>query len=159
MNTIWSWFIQQDWELISHVEILFAERSRLVSLGVVKLFVFDNFLPIDSINFYRNQSKIVNAVWFWFNSTRFRVDFSSWEFFLIYLISFAERSRLVSLGVINFLFLFIYSGLEFTLTFVTHIQHGFGRMDQVCMPRGLRGGWTGWGGVSGNITALSYWGV
>uniref|UniRef100_A0A6A7G3Y4 Major facilitator superfamily domain-containing protein 10-like n=2 Tax=Hirondellea gigas TaxID=1518452 RepID=A0A6A7G3Y4_9CRUS len=48
-------------------------------------------------------------------------------------ISDKERSSLVQLGLINFLFLFVYSGLEFTLTFVTHLQHRYDHMAQAYM--------------------------
>ncbi|KAK3892551.1 hypothetical protein Pcinc_003600 [Petrolisthes cinctipes] len=44
-----------------------------------------------------------------------------------------ERGRLMKLGRVYFLFLFLYSGLEFTLTFVTHHKHNYDSMDQARM--------------------------
>ncbi|XP_063604765.1 major facilitator superfamily domain-containing protein 10-like [Penaeus indicus] len=41
-----------------------------------------------------------------------------------------ERARLIRLGHVYFLYLFMYSGLEFTLTFVTHHKHHYTSMDQ-----------------------------
>ncbi|XP_027206946.2 major facilitator superfamily domain-containing protein 10 isoform X1 [Penaeus vannamei] len=41
-----------------------------------------------------------------------------------------ERARLIRLGHVYFLYLFMYSGLEFTLTFVTHHKHHYSSMDQ-----------------------------
>lgn len=57
-----------------------------------------------------------------------------WERYTLYLIltavSFSERARLIRLGHVYFLYLFMYSGLEFTLTFVTHHKHHYSSMDQ-----------------------------
>ncbi|XP_050694094.1 major facilitator superfamily domain-containing protein 10-like isoform X2 [Eriocheir sinensis] len=41
-----------------------------------------------------------------------------------------ERSKLVQLGRVYFLYLFLYSGLEFTLTFVTHHKHSYDSLAQ-----------------------------
>ncbi|XP_040566041.1 major facilitator superfamily domain-containing protein 10 [Lepeophtheirus salmonis] len=41
-----------------------------------------------------------------------------------------DYSCLKSLGAVNFLYLFLYSGLEFTLTFLTHIRFNFTSMQQ-----------------------------
>ncbi|CAL4082983.1 unnamed protein product, partial [Meganyctiphanes norvegica] len=41
-----------------------------------------------------------------------------------------ERSQLMTLGFCYFTYLFLYSGLEFTLTFVTHHKHNYSSMDQ-----------------------------
>ncbi|KAK7068828.1 Major facilitator superfamily domain-containing protein 10 [Halocaridina rubra] len=41
-----------------------------------------------------------------------------------------ERSKLTQLGWVYFLYLFLYSGLEFTMTFVTHHKHSYSSMDQ-----------------------------
>ena len=41
-----------------------------------------------------------------------------------------ERVKLVQLGRVYFLYLFLYSGLEFTLTFVTHHKHSYDSMAQ-----------------------------
>ncbi|XP_042238235.1 major facilitator superfamily domain-containing protein 10-like isoform X2 [Homarus americanus] len=41
-----------------------------------------------------------------------------------------ERAKLVQLGRVYFLYLFLYSGLEFTLTFVTHHKHSYDSMAQ-----------------------------
>ncbi|KAJ8681672.1 hypothetical protein QAD02_017464 [Eretmocerus hayati] len=49
----------------------------------------------------------------------------------------SERLRLRSLGRTYFLYLFIYSGLEFTLTFLTHYSFGFTRMQQGWMFLGI----------------------
>lgn len=61
---------------------------------------------------------------------------------------FPETHRLRNLGRTYFLYLFIYSGLEFTLTFLTHYSFGFTRMQQGWMFLGigttmavLQGGW------------------
>ncbi|KAF2352970.1 Major facilitator superfamily, partial [Trinorchestia longiramus] len=48
-------------------------------------------------------------------------------------VSQKEKANLVRLGVINFVYLFIYSGLEFTLTFVTHLQHNYDHIAQAKM--------------------------
>ncbi|KAG0712137.1 Major facilitator superfamily domain-containing protein 10 [Chionoecetes opilio] len=45
-------------------------------------------------------------------------------------LSVEERGRLVHLGRVYFLYLFLYSGLEFTLTFVTHHKHSYDSLDQ-----------------------------
>ena len=42
----------------------------------------------------------------------------------------AELASLITLGRSYFLYLFLYSGLEFTLTFLTHLRFGFTSMDQ-----------------------------
>ncbi|XP_001605510.1 major facilitator superfamily domain-containing protein 10 isoform X2 [Nasonia vitripennis] len=49
----------------------------------------------------------------------------------------SELQRLRSLGRTYFLYLFIYSGLEFTLTFLTHYSFGFSRMQQGWMFLGI----------------------
>lgn len=41
-----------------------------------------------------------------------------------------ERGKLIQLGWVYFLYLFLYSGLEFTMTFVTHHKHNYNSMDQ-----------------------------
>ena len=41
-----------------------------------------------------------------------------------------EKSSLKTLGLSYFIYLFLYSGLEFTLTFLTHLRFGFNSMDQ-----------------------------
>nr|XP_009858034.1 LOW QUALITY PROTEIN: major facilitator superfamily domain-containing protein 10-like [Ciona intestinalis] len=41
-----------------------------------------------------------------------------------------KSSTLKSLGMVYFLYLFLFSGLEFTLTFLAHKRFGFTRMDQ-----------------------------
>jgi len=41
-----------------------------------------------------------------------------------------ERSSLKTLGLSYFIYLFLYSGLEFTLTFLTHLRFNFTSMDQ-----------------------------
>ena len=41
-----------------------------------------------------------------------------------------EKQSLVTLGRSYFVYLFLYSGLEFTLTFLTHLRFGFTSMDQ-----------------------------
>lgn len=41
-----------------------------------------------------------------------------------------EHESLQTLGLVYFLYLFLYSGLEFTLTFLTHIRFNFNSMDQ-----------------------------
>ena len=41
-----------------------------------------------------------------------------------------EKSSLKTLGLSYFIYLFLYSGLEFTLTFLTHHRFGFNSMDQ-----------------------------
>ncbi|XP_064102858.1 major facilitator superfamily domain-containing protein 10-like [Macrobrachium nipponense] len=41
-----------------------------------------------------------------------------------------DRERLTQLGWVYFLYLFLYSGLEFTMTFVTHHKHNYTSMDQ-----------------------------
>ncbi|XP_058798160.1 major facilitator superfamily domain-containing protein 10 [Phymastichus coffea] len=48
-----------------------------------------------------------------------------------------ELQQLRSLGKTYFLYLFIYSGLEFTLTFLTHYSFGFSRMQQGWMFLGI----------------------
>ncbi|XP_066595854.1 major facilitator superfamily domain-containing protein 10 [Prorops nasuta] len=45
-------------------------------------------------------------------------------------LSVHERKQLQMLGQIYFIYLFIYSGLEFTLTFLTHYYFGFSSMQQ-----------------------------
>lgn len=50
---------------------------------------------------------------------------------------FSETSRLRNLGRCYFIYLFIYSGLEFTLTFLTHYSFGFTRMQQGWMFLGI----------------------
>ena len=42
-----------------------------------------------------------------------------------------ERSSLKTLGLSYFIYLFLYSGMEFTLTFLTHIRFDFTPMQQV----------------------------
>jgi hypothetical protein len=44
----------------------------------------------------------------------------------------ADMARLRTIGRTYFLYLFLYSGLEFTLTFLTHLRFNFTSMDQVC---------------------------
>lgn len=41
-----------------------------------------------------------------------------------------ERAKLIRLGHVYFIYLFLYSGLEFTLTFVTHHKHSYDSMAQ-----------------------------
>ena len=43
----------------------------------------------------------------------------------------ADMVRLRTIGRTYFLYLFLYSGLEFTLTFLTHLRFNFTSMDQV----------------------------
>lgn len=50
---------------------------------------------------------------------------------------FLELHQLRILGRSYFLYLFIYSGLEFTLTFLTHYTFGFTRMQQGWMFLGI----------------------
>ncbi|XP_023245028.1 major facilitator superfamily domain-containing protein 10 isoform X2 [Copidosoma floridanum] len=52
-------------------------------------------------------------------------------------LSVLELSKLRKLGRIYFFYLFIYSGLEFTLTFLTHYAFGFTRMQQGWMFLGI----------------------
>lgn len=67
---------------------------------------------------------------------------------IIVLFLFSDRQDLKILGRAYFIYLFIYSGLEFTLTFLTHHTFGFTSMQQGWMFLGigltmaiLQGGW------------------
>ena len=42
-----------------------------------------------------------------------------------------QHADLQMIGLAYFLYLFLYSGMEFTLTFLTHIRFGFTPMQQV----------------------------
>ncbi len=42
----------------------------------------------------------------------------------------SEKRSLRTLGLVYFIYLFLYSGLEFTLTFLTHLRFGFTSVDQ-----------------------------
>ncbi|KAG8237692.1 hypothetical protein J437_LFUL016257, partial [Ladona fulva] len=48
-----------------------------------------------------------------------------------------EHAKLESLGLIYYLYLFLYSGLEFTLTFLTHHFFGYSSMQQGWMFFGI----------------------
>lgn len=52
-------------------------------------------------------------------------------------ISNKDKKELQTLGVVYFVYLFIYSGLEFTLTFLTHHKFGFTSMEQGWMFFGI----------------------
>lgn len=41
-----------------------------------------------------------------------------------------DKSDLRTLGKVYYVYLFLYSGLEFTLTFLTHLSFGFTSMQQ-----------------------------
>ena len=43
----------------------------------------------------------------------------------------AQLAELQQIGAAYFLYLFLYSGMEFTLTFLTHIRFSFTPMQQV----------------------------
>ena len=42
-----------------------------------------------------------------------------------------KQKDLQQIGLAYFIYLFLYSGMEFTLTFLTHIRFGFSPMQQV----------------------------
>ena len=42
-----------------------------------------------------------------------------------------EHKELQQIGLAYFIYLFLYSGMEFTLTFLTHIRFNFTPMQQV----------------------------
>lgn len=59
-----------------------------------------------------------------------------------------DIKKLRTLGTVYFIYLFLYSGLEFTLTFLTHNKFGYTSMQQGYMFFGigitmalLQGGW------------------
>jgi len=52
-------------------------------------------------------------------------------------ISFLDKKDLKTLGHTYFIYLFIYSGLEFSLTFLTHHTFGFTSMQQGWMFLGI----------------------
>jgi hypothetical protein len=52
-------------------------------------------------------------------------------------ISFLDKRDLKTLGYTYFIYLFIYSGLEFSLTFLTHHTFGFTSMQQGWMFLGI----------------------
>lgn len=61
---------------------------------------------------------------------------------------FSDIKKLRTLGSVYFVYLFLYSGLEFTLTFLTHNKFGYTSMQQGWMFFGigitmalLQGGW------------------
>lgn len=67
---------------------------------------------------------------------------------VIFLLYSLDIKKLRTLGSVYFMYLFLYSGLEFTLTFLTHNKFGYTSMQQGWMFFGigitmaiLQGGW------------------
>lgn len=58
---------------------------------------------------------------------------SLFKFSAVQKLSKSGRESLIRLGLIYFVYLFLYSGLEFTLTFLTHYHFGFTPMHQGTM--------------------------
>lgn len=64
------------------------------------------------------------------NAYKLISPFSLFSFSPVSNMKYAERKCLQQIGLTYFLFLFVYSGLEYSLSFLTHIRFGFSRLQQ-----------------------------
>ncbi len=92
-----------------------------LTLSLVNIFFAYRYLP-ETLPFSRraSSSSLGNA----FNYINPRALF---RFQLVRNVTAKERELLQLGGLLNFIYLFIYSGLEFTLTFLTYIRFNFNK--------------------------------
>ncbi|UXI20434.1 uncharacterized protein NH340_JMT06377 [Sarcoptes scabiei] len=96
------------------------------TLSLINVYFSYKFLP-ETLPIHKRALSISNGISGAFNYINPRSLFS---FKIVQNISSKEKSLLKLGACINFLFLFIYSGLEFTLTFLTHNRLNYKSFDQ-----------------------------
>ncbi|XP_065314285.1 major facilitator superfamily domain-containing protein 10-like [Gordionus sp. m RMFG-2023] len=103
-------------------------------LSILNLFLVYFFLPETLQNYKFNKH---GSIWVIFKNiirmkkvTDYINPYSLFTFRPCFTISGIEKSKLQSLGCVYFLYLLLFSGMEFTLTFFTHLRFKYNSMDQ-----------------------------
>lgn len=109
---------------------LIAILLSLANLALVVIFFEETNLKKEGASDTRKKSQFMKHENTLKKAFHYVSPWSLFNFSLVRRLSKAEENILKTTGLIYFYYLLFYSGLEFTLSFLTHIRFGFSSMDQ-----------------------------